>query len=310
LKSSGLDSTVGLIIFNRPDETKTVFEAIRKARPKQLLVIADGPRHGVAGEDVRCAAAKEVITEVDWPCDVRTNYAENNLGCAERVISGLNWAFEIAEELIILEDDCLPNQSFFRFCQELLERYRNDGRVSMISGNSFIDALHPHYSYYFSQVHYIWGWATWRSKWQQYDRYLRTWPEARRDGILREILDEPRVVEYWTRIFDSMYEGTGPNTWDYQWHYTSIMNNWLSVVPNRNLVSNIGFGSLATHTVDKYAFLAGMPTAELSYPLAHPPYVLPLRSSDRRTHREVFVPPFRKRLKRRLNKARAILCGE
>lgn len=304
-----LNSAVAFIVFNRPDETAAVFESIRAARPPKLFVIADAPRLHVPGEDQLCGATRAITDTIDWPCEVFRNYADRNLGCAERVVSGLNWAFESVDELIVLEDDCVANRSFYRFCDELLVRYRNDGRISMISGNSFVPPRHRQYSYYFSQVHFIWGWATWKSKWTRLDRNLTAWPDAKRDGVLREVLDDRTSVEYWTRIFDGMYDRTGPNSWAYPWHYTSIMNNWLAIVPRCNLVSNIGFGGAATHTTDRHAFLSRLPTSELVFPLTHPPYVLPMRSSDMRTHREVFVPPLGKRLKRKARKARSILVG-
>lgn len=296
------NSAVALICFNRPNETGAVFAAIRKARPKTLLLIADGPRQHVKDDSQRCHAVRDLIAAIDWPCEVHRNYSETNLGCAERVISGLNWAFGIVDRLIVLEDDCVPNQSFFRFCEELLARYRDDDRISMISGNSFVAPSQPCYSYYFSQVHYTWGWATWKSRWTQYDRSLTQWPAVRADGVLAEIFPDSKGVRYWTNIFDHLSLSREGSIWDYQWFFTNLINNRLSIVPKVNLVSNIGFGPAATHTFDKYAFLAALPTAELNFPLLHPSYLMPLRRNDRRTCQEVFFPSLRRRSIHKLKK--------
>jgi hypothetical protein len=302
-----MNSAVAFIVFNRPEETAAVFESIRAARPRKLFLIADAPRLHVPGEDQLCQAARAVINAIDWPCEVFRNYADRNLGCADRVISGLNWAFEKVDELIILEDDCLPAGTFFPFCQEVLAKYRDDDRIAMVSGTNSVDAPELNDSYYFSQAFYIWGWATWKSKWAKYDRNITSWPQARREGILEVTLDEPRAVAYWTSIFDRMYHGVGPNTWDYQWHYTCLVNNWLSVVPKTNLISNIGFGPTATHTTDRYAFAANRAIADLELPLTHPHFVLPRRDRDRRTQQVMFVPGIGTRIRRKLSKARAML---
>ncbi len=302
-----LKSAVAFIVFNRPEETAAVFESIRAARPSKLFVIADAPRLHVPGEDQLCQATRAITEAVYWPCEVFRNYADRNLGCAERVISGLDWAFSFVDELIILEDDCLPVNSFFPFCQELLAKYRDDDRISMICGTNYLDVPDLQDSYYFSQALYIWGWATWKSKWAQYDKNITSWPQAKREGVLGVTVEEPRAVAYWTSIFDRMYHGLGPNTWDYQWHYLCLVNNWLAVVPKTNLVSNIGFGPSATHTVDRYAFLANRATCDLASPLTHPQFILPHRDRDRRTQREVFAPGIGVRLRRKLSKARAML---
>lgn len=281
------ETPVALFVFNRPDTTRRVFEAIAKVRPAKLLLTADGPRPGKAGEAEACQQVREIVTRVDWPCEVSTNFAESNLGCGERMISGLNWVFSLVEEAIILEDDCLPEASFFPFCQELLEKYRGDDRIAYISGCNLIEKyLHTSYSYYFSQIGGIWGWATWRSEWQRYDRHLTDWPKLRDEKILSEIFDEPKAVAYWTQIFDAMYENRGPNTWDYQWLFTCLKNNSLTAVPMVNLISNIGFGQGATHTTKEDTRFM-LPAAAMEFPLKHPSSLIPLRSMDRRRIQEM-----------------------
>jgi hypothetical protein len=279
-----LQVPVVFMVFNRPGTTQRVFDAIAAARPAKLLLIADGPRQNKEGEAEACRQVRDIVSHVNWPCEVFTNFAEGNLGCQERIISGLDWVFSLVEEAIILEDDCLPDLSFFHFCHELLERYRGDDRVAAISGTNLV-AKHcdTQASYFFSQVGGNWGWATWRTEWYRYDRYLEKWPQLKREKILSETFSEPRIAEYWTQIFDDMYENSGRNTWDFQWLYTCLINNSLTSVPRVNLVANIGFGEGATHTEAADLRLTPEVTA-IDFPLVHPSSFIPLRSLDRRLH--------------------------
>ncbi len=268
-------------VFNRPTPTRTVFQVIAEVRPTRLLLVADGPREDRPREGDLCREVREIVQRVDWPCEVSANFADRNLGCRERIISGLTWAFDLVEEAIILEDDCLPHPSFFPFCQELLERYREDSRVAMISGDNFVGKPLPNgYSYYFSRMTHIWGWATWRRSWARYDRHLQDWPEIRSANLLAEVFDDPRLVSYWTARFDGMHNDTGPDTWDYQWAYTNLVNNLVSITPRVNMVKNIGFGDDATHTV-KADGRVTFDAYEMEWPLRHPPSLLPLKSMDR-----------------------------
>src|SRR5512139_3287315 len=171
-----LKTPVAFIIFNRPDTAERVFAEIAKARPPKLLVVADGPRANRSGEAEKCAATRAIIDRVDWDCEVLTNFSDTNLGCKNRVSSGIDWVFEQVPEAIILEDDCLPHPTFFRFCEELLERYRDDERIGMISGDNFqLGQKRTDASYYFSRYNHIWGWASWRRAWRHYDREASAW---------------------------------------------------------------------------------------------------------------------------------------
>jgi len=208
----------------------------------------------------------------------------------------MNWVFSQVEEAIILEDDCLPDASFFPYCAELLERYRGDSRVAYISGCNLVQRYtHTEDSYYFSRIGGIWGWATWRSEWQRYDRHLSGWPEIRNERKLAEIFDQPKAVASWTRIFNLMYENKGPDTWDYQWLYTNLRNNSLIIVPSVNLISNLGFGEGATHTTveDARFMLRG---AQMEFPLRHPSSFIPSSSLDRRRVQDMFSQPLFQRL--------------
>ncbi len=264
-----LSTPVAFLIFNRPDVTLRVFEAIRSAKPKKLLIIADGPRF--PKEFQKCNEARKIIDRVDWDCEVLTNISEINLGCKLRVSSGLDWVFSEVEEAIILEDDCLPTESFFYFCQALLEHYRNDMRVMHISGNNFkSDNYATNYSYSFTKYGGIWGWATWQRAWQHYDRDMKNWLEVKQNSSIDYVYDDWAEKMYWTSIFDRVVTGI-PGTWDYQWLYARWMQHELSISPAVNLVSNIGFGADATHTSYEN-HLASMETEDI-WELKHPPFV-------------------------------------
>lgn len=269
------------IIFNRPDATRQVFEAIRAAKPTRLLVIADGHRPDRAEEAKKCAATRAIIDEVDWDCEVHRNFSESNLGCRLRISSGITWAFGLVDRAIILEDDCLPSVSFFHYCADLLDRYEHDERIMMISGNNFLFGhAETADSYYFSRYPHVWGWATWRRAWHKYDPDMAQWPEIRD----RKLFDQyfPNSVEryYWESIFQHVYDGN-INSWAYPWTYSIWANSGLCVSPARNLVRNIGFDAEATHTKwDKiYSSLSSLSAEKLDLPLAHPATLL--ASSDK-----------------------------
>ena len=268
-----LKTPVAFIIFNRPNTTKRVFAEIAKARPPKLLVIADGPRVDHPDDAEKCAAVRTIIDGVDWDCEVLENYSDVNLGCKRRVSSGLDWVFDTVEEAIILEDDCLPHPSFFRFCEELLEKYRDDKRVAMISGNNFqFGRKRTEYSYYFSRYSHIWGWASWRRAWHNYDVDMKIWPEIRDGGWLEDLFGAKKSVWYWKNRFENAYQGK-IDTWDYQWTFACWIQNALTVLPNVNLVSNIGFGYESVHTKVKDKF-AEMEIEPMSVPILHPNYIL------------------------------------
>lgn len=268
-----LKTPVAFIIFNRPETTKRVFAEIAKARPQKLLVIADGPRADHPDDIEKCVAVRAIIDSVNWNCEVLKNYSDMNLGCKRRVSSGLDWVFDTVEEAIILEDDCLPHPTFFRFCEEMLEKYRHDERIAMISGNNHqFGRKRTEYSYYFSRYTHIWGWASWRRAWDNYDVDMKIWPEIRDGGWLEDLLGAKRSVWYWKYIFENVYKGK-IDTWDYQWIFSCWIQNALAILPNVNLVSNIGFGMKAVHTKVKNKF-AHMEIEPMSFPILHPDYIL------------------------------------
>lgn len=271
------------IIFNRTDTTRQVFEMIRSASPKKLLVIADGPRADRPGEAEQCAATRAIIDDVDWDCEVHRNFAETNMTIRVRISSGLAWAFDLVDRAIILEHDCLPSQSFFDYCADLLDRYENDERVMMISGqNHLFGRAHTAESYYFSRYpHVMWGWATWRRAWANYDLNMTHWPEFRDRKLFDQYFRKMRERYYWESVFQyTVYNGR-LDTWDYQWFYSMWANSGLCATPARNLVRNIGLDAQATHTHTKYdSIYSSMSAAELDLPLSHPTTVIANSDKD------------------------------
>jgi predicted O-linked N-acetylglucosamine transferase (SPINDLY family) len=282
-----LKTPVCFIIFNRPDVTQRVFEKIREAKPPKLLVIADGARANKIGEQEKCLAARAIIHQVDWKCEVLTNYSDVNLGCRKRIYTGLDWVFSQVEEAIILEDDCLPDPSFFRFCEELLEEYRHNTKIMLVSGQNLqFGQKRRNYSYYFSRYNHCWGWATWKRAWQYYDDTMELWPLVKNENWLFDILQDEQAFRYWSATFQGMYEGF--DTWDYPWLFACYINQGLSVLPNINLVSNIGFGKEGTHATDTNSILANIPVEEMQFPLKHPPFVVRDTQGDNFTERTFY----------------------
>jgi hypothetical protein len=267
------------LIFNRPSETFRVFDRIREVRPEKLLVVADGPRPSRPGEAALCRQTRAVLDRVDWPCQVLTNFAETNMGCGRRVASGLDWAFEQVEEAIILEDDCLPDPTFFPYCGELLERYRPDERIMMISGNNFQNGVsRTSDSYYFSRMPHCWGWATWRRAWQHYDFVIKDWRQEHNLAVIKVLANNPVLERHWQQCFDDV-AAVKVDTWDYQWMYCLWMQKGLAIAPNVNMVTNIGFGAAATHTleVDERYLVS---SHAINFPLRHPTVVQPCKEAD------------------------------
>ena len=281
--SDSLDTPVVLIIFRRPDFTRRVLEAIRRVKPRQLLVVADGPRNDRPDDIQACSATRCVIEEVDWDCDVQKHYSDSNLGCGSGPATGITWAFQQVDRAIILEDDCVPGPSFFWFCQEMLERYRDDKRVMHVGGSTYQrDAFPIADSYFFSCFNGAWGWATWRRAWQHFDMALTQWPLLRNTSWLADIVEREDAVAMWAKEFEIAYQRQGQvDYWDHQWTFACWANSGLSVRPKFNLVSNIGCCADATHTVSDTDPRANLPALEMTFPLIHPAMVLQNRELDR-----------------------------
>ncbi|MDO9231860.1 MAG: acyltransferase [bacterium] len=282
-----MDTPILFIIFNRPDTTKRVFDEIKKAKPSKLYVAADGPRKDKEGERDLCEETRKIIEQVDWECEVKTLLRDENLGCKIGVSSAINWFFENEEMGIILEDDCLPNPSFFNFCQELLEKYKDDERIMMITGDNFQNGMQRgDESYYFSKYAFIWGWATWRRAWKHYNVNLKNLPVFKEKKQIRHIFEDKNEQKYWLNIFNLVYDGK-IDTWDYQWAYAIFKNNALAIVPNVNLISNIGFGKNSTHTTG--GPLANLETFSIDI-IIHPNSINQNKYSDKYIFKKFFSP--------------------
>lgn len=256
------------LVFNRPDLAGRVFARIREARPSRLFIAADGPRPDRPDDGPACQETRLLAAHVDWPCEVKTLFRDANLGCRRAVESAITWFFEQVEAGIILEDDCLPHPSFFPYCAELLERYRDDERITTISAMGYSSpGLCGRYSYSFTTYQLIWGWATWRRAWRRYEPTLANWPFLSDPVWLRRHLGDARAARAWAQRIVAYREGK-VDTWDYPWNFSCWAHQGLGIVPAVNLVDNIGFGPGGTHTTGGDSKLA--PTAALSFPLRHP----------------------------------------
>jgi len=291
LENYGLKAPIAFMIFNRPDTTAAVFAEIAKARPDKLLVVADGPREDHPTDHEKCRQARAIIELVDWECEVHKNYSPVNLGCRRRVSSGLDWVFDTVERAIILEDDVVPHPTFFRFCDELLDKYAEDERVGAICGCNFQNGRKRGlYSYYFSRYAHVWGWASWARAWKYYDVGMQLWEEARDEGYLRSMIPKEQTFNYWTATFQTAYEDK-ISSWAYPWQFARWLNHMLAVLPQVNLISNIGFGEEATHTRDPFSELADKAVSSMDFPLIHPPFVVRHEPADRYTDKKQFHFP-------------------
>jgi hypothetical protein len=270
-----------LIIFRRPDTTKIVFEAIRKVRPQQLFIAADGPRPDRPDDVTLRDETIRIVSQVDWPCEVKTWYKTENVGCGRNISSALDWFFTEVEEGIILEDDTVPSDSFFPYCAEMLGQYRNDSRIMHIGGVNFQDGIkRGECDYYFSRYAFVWGWASWRRAWKEFDFDLNAFPEFLREKRIRKIFKNRVVQQYWEKIFDNYYRNPEKRTaWSYQWNFAIFNQTGITIIPNKNLISNIGYGPDATHTTHD-DFMAGNPVFELEFPLQHPSEIKPDAEAD------------------------------
>lgn len=278
------------LIFNRADLASRVFERIRAVRPNQLFIAADGPRPDRLDERELCAEARLAVSKVDWPCHVQRLYHDSNLGCKMAVATALKWFFENVEEGIILEDDCLPDPSFFPFCAELLDRYRDQPGVAMIGGSQSLSRKRRPScgsSYYFSKYPHIWGWATWRRTWRDYDPAMASW-----DGNCKRLnrISNSRVRRRFARKFDAVKSGLN-DTWDYQFVHQCLVSGAISVVPNTNLVENLGFDERATHTLHPAPPDLVLEAGKMIFPMLHPDRLVVNEWADRQTEKWVYRVP-------------------
>lgn len=267
------------MIFKRPNTTVRVFEAIRAARPAKLFIAADAPRPNVPGEIEKCAAVREIVRNVDWPCEVKTLFREQNLGCGKAVAGALEWFFSQVEEGIILEDDILPDPTFFPYCAALLERYRDNDRIMMISGYNPLAHRIGDGDYYASSTVQIWGWATWRRAIAKFDFRMERYPAFRAAGRIAESLREKRHQEHFIREFD-MYAAGRCNNWDQQWMFSVLDQRGICLIACNNLVKNIGFGPDSTFAANSASYHAHRRTSPTPLPPKAPSSLEPNQKTD------------------------------
>lgn len=234
-----LQTPVLLLVFNRPEQALLVFRQIRLQQPEQLFIAADGPRPDKPEDAALCEDTRmAILKSIDWPCNVQTLFRPHNLGCGKAVSSAIDWFFDHVPEGIILEDDCVPDPTFFSFCTAMLEKYRFNDTIMHINGSNYQSgAIRGMASYYFSRYAHVWGWATWRRAWQQYDFSLRRYQHNSRKGLNTFLRAE----------LQSIYDAKA-DTWDIQWFMTVWFCKGWVITPNISLVKNIGYGKEATHT--------------------------------------------------------------
>lgn len=300
MRSSVYDTPVLFIVFNRPDQTKRVFEAIREERPHKLFVAADGPRTAHPEDASRCLAARKIATAVDWECDLKVRFSDYNAGCGHGPANAISWFFDHVDEGVILEDDCLPSHDFFLFCSEMLEHYRSDKRIMEMGGTNLYGNVNNEdpYSYFFSRHNMIWGWATWKRAWKHYDFEMAFYSTIRSSRLFKNCFASHDELEFFRLTFDRTVANIDTVTWwDYQWEFARRINSGLTIVPKKNLVINLGIGRDATHTTDPLGAGSDLKFEKMNFPLVHPEFVLADSKRD-----EAF---FKKTLTTGLSRAKA-----
>jgi hypothetical protein len=265
------ETPILLLIFNRPDATQQMVDALRTVKPRRLFVAADGPRPDKPTDNERCQAARSVINQIDWPCTVETLFRPDNRGCGRGPAEAITWFFDQVEDGIVLEDDCVPDQSFFPYCRTLLEKYRDDERVFMISGTNALKQWTIHReSYFFSYMGHSYGWASWRRAWAAFDYEMHEWATQVGKQKIRNTLSLSMYFNHFSAEFTKYQLSRPDDVWDFQWLYSRWANGGKTIVPVVNLIKNIGFNADATHTVHEADLLANLPLYEMTFPLIHP----------------------------------------
>ena len=276
------------LVFNRPEKTLQVFERIKSIKPSSLFVAADGPRLHLIGESELCDEVRNIVGIIDWDCDVKYLFREENLGCSKAVVSAIDWFFDYVENGIILEDDCLPDVSFFRYCEELLSKYKDNNEVMLISGTNLGNSF-GNDSYYFSKYGQIWGWATWKSAWFKYERNIYYNGSDLKYNSIKE-------KKFWQKNFRDV-------VWDVQWAIYSVWkNNGIAILPNTNLVTNIGFGIGATNYIDDNSVNSKIELSAIDFPLNHPNGIVINASIDKTLFTNHYYIPLKLRLVNKLKK--------
>ncbi len=249
-KNNNFNTPILIIAWRRPKQTQELINKVKLINPKNLYIACDGPRQDNEEDKKKVKHTREILLKsFEKETSKKYLFSDNNQGCKVGVTNAINWMFKYEKEGIILEDDCIPHLDFFIFCQEMLETYKNDYRIWSITGhNQQRNIQVGNGTYYFSKFPRSWGWATWKRSWEKYDRDITDWPQIKTKGILKNKLISRRELKFWEKILDKIYYYNSPNTWDYQWSLSAFLNSGLTIVPNKNLIQNIGFDEDATHT--------------------------------------------------------------
>jgi hypothetical protein len=260
-----------MIVFNRPDTTKVVLDRIREYKPTHLYITADGPRNGNENDLKKTAEVRALFENLDWPCEVITNYKTVNQGCKMAVSSGITWFFDQVESGIILEDDCLVDYSFFLMCEELLEKYKGDEEVMSIGASNFQypSSQTPETTYYFSRYNHIWGWASWKRAWKNYKLTPQQLPKEQLLDSIKQLFQSKAERTYWLAIYDYVMSGK-LDTWDFQWQFSMWAKGGIAITPQVNMVTNLGFGPDATHGNDPNSWMAKLIALPIKFPIVHP----------------------------------------
>src|ERR1035437_716672 len=288
MSDSFVQTAVALIVFNRPQHVRRLLDALSKVKPPKIYVIGDAPRENRPDDIPLVAEVRSLLETFPWECEVHYNYATSNLGCGKRPASGISWVLEQEESVIILEDDCIPGEDFFRFCDEMLDRYADDERVMMASGDNFIPPgkRRGRHSYHFSKYHHIWGWATWRRAWTKFDFEAGGLPEFLDSGTFRGLCANWIERIYWRHVFKDLLARGWAHIWDYQWLYAIWKNRGVSVHPSVNLISNVGIGVDATHTTGD-SVMNHLTPERMEFPLKHPTQVVRDKAIERQERSKI-----------------------
>lgn len=272
--SKQFETPILFLIFNRPDTTQQVFNQIKQIKPKYLFVAADGPRLEKVSDFEKCNETRNIIKQIDWDCDLKTLFRENNLGCGMALSTAITWFFSNVDEGIILEDDCLPDLSFFTYCEELLSKYSDAENIMHINGSNFQNGIvRGTGSYYFSNYHHIWGWATWKRAWSKYDYEMKDFYLTFNFGRLDHVFQNKNEKKYWNNIFIKTC-AMQTNTWDYQWTYAIWKNKGSAITPNFNLVVNLGLNDNSSHIFLNDSLKNNRSLDIMPFPLKHPSFTI------------------------------------
>lgn len=243
IEFENITTPILFITFNRPEITRTTFDVIRNLKPTKLYLVSDGPRN--QNEKYLVEETRKLLEKIDWNCQVYKKYSDINLGCKNSVEQAIDWVFEFEDRAIILEDDCCPSYTWFRFAQNMLEYYKDNKNIMTITGTRYNPDIEIK-NYFLSQYNICWGWATWRRSWSLYDREMKRFEIKKSDWILSIGQGKREFREYWASCFDYAKNDPNSNTWAYKWTYSCWINQGLTIVPPANLIENIGINS-GTH---------------------------------------------------------------